>query len=507
MMKIVELDVEDLTHEEFLQTNTWRLSLPSFMTRTKASQKEEPLELHQSWLHRNGLLMSVTLGYIVAGFGFTMLGSLLPFMVDRYRTQENDEGMLFLFFYIFGVLFGEVGTLLMVIHFRKQRRLQRGYQDSDDNVRCFQFGLLCSALSLLLLWMCTTAPVGYGLFVLSCIIFGFFLSFIDVSTNAMLSHNSETSAFSLNLLHFGFGVGSFSAPFIFKEVGISATFLVFGFLALIVYLISLAITQYTKPPQMELLPMHQQMETEASSPPAIQEVAFDDTNLFRDFKNLICRFRYWLIILAVLFYAGAELVLGGWIASMFIEMGMADFATTATIVYWMGIMGGRIFFSGYCHIFVSGSLQTLYLLRKYLIFSILTPTLLIVMSPIVPTALSLILVGTVGISFAPILPLLISICGTIFQVEKPSDASRKASSQIDNANQTLISIVGILFCSNTGSGVLPMLTGLVAQRLSIRLAMWVGVACAVMVNLIVHLLCFLHQRKEMQRRVVTSPQR
>eukprot|EP01119_Soliformovum_irregulare_P000899 TRINITY_DN1065_c0_g1_i1.p1 TRINITY_DN1065_c0_g1~~TRINITY_DN1065_c0_g1_i1.p1 ORF type:complete len:510 (+),score=138.42 TRINITY_DN1065_c0_g1_i1:108-1637(+) len=503
-MKIVELDLKNFIQED---ENGWYLQF--FPIRNKRDVKISKSQEHDgeavppTWIQKNGLLVSLTLGYVVAGFGFTMLGSLLPFLGTRYRTSENAEGMLFLFFYIFGLLLGEIGLLYAIVKFRKQRVKNPNAMTLPDNMRCYLFGLACSTACLLLLWLCTMAPIGYPFFVTSCILFGFFLSFIDVSTNAMLSHNSETSAFSLNLLHFGFGVGSFSAPFIFEKVGIANTFLVFAIFAFIVFVISMGFAHQDAESQAEaeMIPMHQQMESGDASPPAIMDVMMeaDESDLRRDFQKLVRSLQYWLIILAVLFYAGAELVLGGWIASMFIEMEMGNYSAIATIIYWTGIMSGRIIFSFYCHLYISGTLATLNLLRRYLGWSILLPSMLILMSPGVPVEISLILTGLVGVSFAPILPLLISICGNMFASHAPHGASHATSATSNiNANGTLISIIGILFFSNMGSGTLPMLTGLVAQRLSIRLAMWIGVACSIMVNLIVNLLTILYKRRQAQ---------
>jgi len=363
---------------------------------------------------------------------------------------------------------------------------------------------------------------SFVLFVILHIIFAFFVSYIDVPTNSITGEwDPETAASAINFLHFAFGVGAVVTPYIFEWCGLILTYIIFGSLSLICLILSVLLIVIFKTPKenesFDLDAITQKLEKqtkiqveerstsslmesqtkktlndplEGTSPESDDEIRPKETqsqqlpqnsqSVWREVLDLMKNLQYWMVVIAVLFYVGAEMVTGGWVNLLFAEIGYGSFSTLATTLYWGGVLGGRLTFSLVSRKLVSGIKSTILNLRILAPLAVVSPCIFIIVAVSAPEAALLVLVVLIGVSFSAILPLLVAITGNIFA----------------NAHgSTMLSVMGVLLAANLGGAIFPLGTGVLSSHFSVRSGMWMGVACIVCLNIVVNIFATLYNRK------------
>jgi len=431
-----------------------------------------------------------------------MLGPALPLFEKRFSVSESSLGLSFLFYFL-GLAIGDFAILLLTQYFKKKDAIHLSKVDLVARKGCFSnffgkftkhstfnekfllLGLACTSLMLAFISLTLFLEWNsYILFIFLHVMLGIFVSFVDVSANAIpAGWPPNISAAAVTLLHFGFGIGAVVCPYVFEGFGLVGSYLAFGVFGVFSLFISILFLVLLKKKKTrgELI-----KHLTASSSLSIR----------RELKQLVFDGSYWFIIASLLLYVGIETVLGGWISSYFIELNKEKVSTVAVSVYWAGVLAGRLMFSFFQ--FLTNKLcntgstnSTVFITRIWAPFSIATSALFIILgSSSTSDFAMLILTAFLGISLSALFPLIITITGNIY-IESATGSS-------------LLSVMGALLAANVGAGIFPFLTGLVANHSTIQHGLWFGVACAVILNIMLNVFSILRWRKRKQETQLTT---
>jgi len=428
-----------------------------------------------------------------------MLGPALPLVRDRFGVSNDDLGAIFLVYFM-GLLAGDVIMVLVIYFFKKADQVSlskidltsalkvqpkdtwvsstfKKFQYLDYNEKFLILGLACCSIFLWIISLVLYVQLNwFWLFMALHIVFGAVLSFVDVSSNAIpASWPSSISGAAVTVTHFGFEIGAVVTPYVFKIFGLEETYFALGalsFLSLVVAIIVMVVLKKKRTRE----------EVRAA---LVSQSTF---SIKAEYKMLSTNFGYWCIVLCCLFYAGSETVLGGWISSLFIEIGLEQYSTLAVSLYWAGMLFGRLLFSSAQFIYNSrkktadGTSGMILVARVFGILSIVAGTLYIILASSKKSAtVMLVFTALVGISFSALFPLLIAITGSVYY--EPQSGS------------TLLSVMGSLAAANIGAGFFPMGTGVVAERITIQKGLWFGVVGLILLSIALNIFGVLYYMK------------
>eukprot|EP01112_Ceratiomyxa_fruticulosa_P009301 TRINITY_DN2422_c0_g1_i9.p1 TRINITY_DN2422_c0_g1~~TRINITY_DN2422_c0_g1_i9.p1 ORF type:complete len:507 (-),score=44.85 TRINITY_DN2422_c0_g1_i9:129-1649(-) len=443
----------------------------------------------------------IVVSYSVVGSAVSLLGSASPYIIQTYNVSTDQLGILFLI-YAFSLAFGNVGNALIYYyakyhHSQKPSTVHPNLINSepetierppilDSNKKLLFVGLICCLGSLVFLWR-IPAEYGFYAFFVGHIFFGFFASFIEGAVNSIVSeYDSKIVASAFNLLHVGFGIGAVSCPYIFQYfAGNFNLGTGYGILALITcfaILLCFAIMVLGSLYKRGSIPEHDFDRSIREPFPLLRESSVFQI-LKEDFKVLITKQMFWIILVVILCYIGNETVVSGWIKLLITEIGYDKWGSLCDTLFWGGVLIGRVIFP----LWASSLTQTIYgslkvlLGTSFLAILILAGFLLVdtVCKPYVPFFTILLFPLLIGLFNAGIFPLIIHITTTLF------------SSQSGN---TMAATTYILVFTNVGSGLFPLVVGIIANLASVLKGMWIGVASAVGMVLVEYLFYVKYNR-------------
>ena len=253
---------------------------------------------------RRALFICACLGMLTFGIVLTVLGAVLPAVIERFGIDKAQAGSLFLLM-TFGILAGSLVFGPMVDRYGYKGMLLLGTLLIVSGLEGIAFA---SALPVLRI---------------AIVLIGFGGGIINGGTNALVADiSSEEKASRLNLLGVFFGIGAVGVPFALATLSgqFSSKSLVAGVGALVlVPIVVIASTSFPAPKQAQGFPI-------AAA-----------GRLTRDPLLLLMGFMLFL-------ESGMEITVGGW-TSTFVNEELAVAPRTALIVlslYWLGMMLARL---------------------------------------------------------------------------------------------------------------------------------------------------------------------
>lgn len=253
---------------------------------------------------RRSLFICACLGMLTFGIVLTVLGAVLPTVIERFGIDKAQAGSLFLLM-TFGILAGSLVFGPMVDRY--------GYK-----------GMLLLATLLIAMGLEGIAfASSLGLLRVAIAFIGFGGGIMNGGTNALVADiSSEGKSASLNLLGVFFGIGAVGVPFALATLSgsFSNHALIAGVGALVLIpLLFIAATPFPAPKQPQGFPI-------AAA-----------GRLTRD--PLLLLFGFMLFL-----ESGMEITVGGW-TSTFVKEELAVAQRTALVVlslYWLGMMLARL---------------------------------------------------------------------------------------------------------------------------------------------------------------------
>lgn len=253
---------------------------------------------------RRSLFICACLGMLTFGIVLTVLGAVLPTVIERFGIDKAQAGSLFLLM-TFGILAGSLVFGPMVDRY--------GYK-----------GMLLLATILIAIGLEGIAfASSLALLRVAIALIGFGGGIINGGTNALVADiSSDGKSASLNLLGVFFGIGAVGVPFALATLSgsFSNRALIGGVGALVVIpLLFIAATPFPAPKQAQGFPI-------AAA-----------GRLTRDPLLLLLGFMLFL-------ESGMEITVGGW-TSTFVNEELAVAQRTALVVlslYWLGMMLARL---------------------------------------------------------------------------------------------------------------------------------------------------------------------
>jgi fucose permease len=266
---------------------------------SKGKQERSPIML---------LTVSIYCLMFAYSVSVTMIGPLMPILINQYSLKLSEGGLIMTFQSIGGVLAIILGAVIT---------------DLVKKSKSVLITFLVYSLSLLLLAVPTSYPVLLGLFFL----LGGSTRLLDALVNSFISdiHSSRRGRY-LSLLHTFFGIGAFIGP-IFAAVlinrGISwnTTFLILGIICLIIILIYGFIVKNA----------HYEEKLGNSFNP-------------KEYLSLVFNPKVLIVCFIMFIYSGHQ-----WGLSTWLPMYMEDYVGSGQILssialssFWIGIILGRL---------------------------------------------------------------------------------------------------------------------------------------------------------------------
>lgn len=254
--------------------------------------------------NRKGIFAAACLGMLVFGIVMTVLGSILPSLIERFDVDMAAAGSSFTVLSV-GVLFGSILFGPVVDHY--------GFK-----------GLLtaCTVLVLLGLEALAFAP-SFDALRAAVFVIGFGGGVINGGTNALVSDISEEDrSAGLSLLGVFFGIGAFGVPLLLGlllEKFPYDVLTAFIGVPVLVALLYFAFVRFPKPKQPQGLPI-------ARGAALVRDPAL-------------------LLIGAILFLqSGVEITAGGWTTTFFVDEldVQASSAAFALSLFWIGMTIARL---------------------------------------------------------------------------------------------------------------------------------------------------------------------
>jgi MFS transporter, FHS family, glucose/mannose:H+ symporter len=267
-------------------------------------QVERPSSPSNSSSHRK-LVLAGQIAFLPTGILTTLLGPMLPILIDRWQMNDTQAGNLFLVQFLASMVGVQLSGVLLA---------RRGYRPA------FLLGILTMAggvgtLYLGALWLGLASVAIYGLG-LGLIIPTDNLLIAEISTGSGLT----SRAGAVSLLNFFWGLGA-----VFCSLGVSWTAahkllpVFFGAVAVSLVLLALA---------MRNLPFPLADTSAVSS---------------GSWLVLVSNPTIWLFASAFFLYPGAETAVGGWIGSYVSRLGVrgAAIASLMPAFFWSALTVGR----------------------------------------------------------------------------------------------------------------------------------------------------------------------
>jgi FHS family glucose/mannose:H+ symporter-like MFS transporter len=364
------------------------------------------------------------LGLLLFGIVLTALGAVLPSITERFALARTDAGTLFSLMSL-GIMAASVLFGPVVDRY--------GYR-----------GLLSTAVALVFVGMEGIAFASSpGMLASAVLLIGFGGGIINGGTNALvadLSAGRRTAG--LNLLGVFFGIGAFGLPLVLglllNSLGYTAVLAAMGGLVAIVFIYFLSI-RFPAPKQPRGFPLR------------------DAMRLTRDPVIL-------LLGLILFFESGMEITMGGWTAA-YVNDVLAlpgDRALYFLSLYWFGMTAARLLLGT-----VLSHLATRRALIPAMALAFTGAMLLTGARTPLPAALGVLLVGA---GFATVFPVVLGLVGDRYP----------------HLSGTAFSFV--LVMALTGGTLLPLATGILGDRIGLRLSLLIvpaALVCAAATYLIV----------------------
>ncbi|NJD10369.1 MAG: MFS transporter [Gemmatimonadetes bacterium] len=368
------------------------------------------------------VFIGACLGMLLFGIVMTALGSVLPSVTERFALARTSAGSLFSLMSI-GILLASVLFGPIVDRY--------GYR-----------GMLALAVLLVLFGLegIAFAP-SPALLAGAVLLIGFGGGIINGGTNALVADISAGArSAGLSLLGVFFGIGAFGVPFVLglllDAAGYTAVLAALGVVPAIVLLYTLLV-RFPAPKQPQGFPLK------------------DAARLTRDPLLL-------LLGLILFFESGMEITMGGWTATYVNDVLAlpAHRALYFLSLYWVGMAGARLLLGT-----VLAKLPPRRVLLPSLAIAFVGALLLIAGGSVLSAAAGVLLVGA---GFAAVFPVVLGFVGDRYP-------------QLSGTAFSLVLVMAL-----TGGTLLPLATGVLGDRLGLRLSLLIvpaALVCAATVYL------------------------
>jgi fucose permease len=453
------------------------------------SKKMKPHEWRQ--------LIAFTLSYSLTGVGVTVLGSALPFLASAYNLTDDQLGLAFLVLSI-GLILGNIGMYLLSIYLEKNESAKAKISKfADPYLSIWTAGILLTAICFALMGF---QPIlSYKAFLVLHLFLGFSVSLLELALNCAVAEYGD-SGMALIFVHGGFGLGSVVTPFVYpflaKKYGLSGPYFVFSIWSIIILCLGIGVILYNstvararklenQPSAQELLPSKETIKVQDEEEPSVvplQDYEADPMPLEepkpvvqpnpasqQGFLILTKSLTFWIIMAKISAYVGCELILGGWVVTFLIDSGYKNEAKVTLTLFWLGILVGRIVFSGVLMQIASSIKKSTIVLFIVTLLGVIFPVLFFLF-PGPPWCF--IFLFCIGFVFAPIFPLVVSLAGESFK---------------DNS---ACALTALFVFTNCGAAFFPWLAGILAEAMGLTKAIWLETVsgCIVLVSVVLYFL-------------------
>ena len=314
---------------------------------------------------RRAVFACACLGMLAFGIVLTILGAVLPSVIERFGIDKAEAGSLFLLM-TFAILAASLVFGPMVDRY--------GYK-----------GMLLFATVLIAAGLEGIAFAGsLNVLLLAIVLIGFGGGIVNGGSNALVADiSSEGKGANLNLLGVFFGIGAVGVPFVLATLGEdfahSTLIAAAGSLVLIPFLL-IAVTEFPAPKQPQGFPI-------AAA-----------GKLTRDPLLLMMGFMLFL-------ESGMEIMVGGW-TSTFVKEELAVPERRALVIlslYWLGMMLARLI--------IGTVLRGAHEVRTVLACIAIGFTAAIVLLNTRNPAVAALCVFMLGVGFAPTFPVVLGFVG------------------------------------------------------------------------------------------------
>ena len=314
---------------------------------------------------RRAVFACACLGMLTFGIVLTILGAVLPSVIERFGIDKAQAGSLFLLM-TFAILAASLVFGPMVDRY--------GYK-----------GMLLLATALIAAGLWGIAFAGsMDMLRLAIVVIGFSGGIVNGGTNALVADiSSEGKGANLNLLGVFFGIGAVGVPFVLATLGedFAHSTLIAGAGALVLIpFFLMAVTEFPAPKQPQGFPIA-----------AAGKLARDPLLLMMGFMLFL--------------ESGMEITVGGW-TSTFVKEELAVPERHALVIlslYWLGMMLARLV--------VGTALRSVQPVRTVLACIAIGFTAAIVLLNTRDPAVAALCVFMLGVGFAPTFPVILGFIG------------------------------------------------------------------------------------------------
>lgn len=258
---------------------------------------------------KSGMILTITLNVLMLFYAMslTMLGPLMPDIVEQYGLQLSQAGLISTFQSIGGVIFTILGGILADIY-RKSRLI---------GITFFIYSVSMFAIAM--------AP-AYALMLALFFIVGASTRMLDVLLNSFISDiNPERRGFHINLMGISFCIGGLSGPLFstaFRNWGMqwNSTFLILGFTCTFITAAYIFVLKVSK-----------------------KEERPNRARNAVDYRELLTSKRLLVLCLIMFIYSGFQSGVSVW-GPMFMEKSLqaAPFLSSLTVsLFYIGLIAGR----------------------------------------------------------------------------------------------------------------------------------------------------------------------
>lgn len=343
------------------------------------------------------------LAFIVLGVFGTVHGIGLPFLIERFGLSLSLAGLIF--------TAGSLGYISAASTY--------SFWETKLRVKhLLTLGGLLSGCSFLVIPLSPSWPVALAF----SIIGGFGSGLVEVGFNALIASLEPSQAKSaMNWLHFSFGVGALAGPIALSQVLAISTWHFLYWISGTLFILS-AIVWY------------------GSSIRSYHQPSVHSSEPEREQLKLHNKPQFWLLVVAMFIYCGAEVSLAGWITTYLIrDFGLSvELASLGISILWLGLTIGR----GIC-----GKLAP-YISNKVLLLGLngASAVFVLVFSLASSGYLALVFLFLAGLSFSAIFPALMLLGTELF----PKVPGKVSGGMVTSAGLGSLALPGLLgFFSDT----------------------------------------------------------
>lgn len=356
--------------------------------------------------NRKLVFVAACLGMLIFGIIFSILGSILPSVIDKFAIDKINAGSLMSFLSI-GTLFGSLIFGPIADRFGYKILL-----------------IICACFILIGIEAIAWAP-EFWILRISVLLIGFGGGVINGGTNALVADISEGErSAKLSILGIFFGIGAIGMPFLMGlllEVISYETFISLTGLIVILPIFYFIIIRFPRPKQEQGFPIAQGL-------------------------GLVKQISLLLLAFMLFFESGLEITMGSWTSTYFIEelSTNSSLAVTLLSIFWLGIVIARLILG---HILKT--ISSTFVLILCLLIAIIGITLMIVSNSLYLAIPALFLIG-VGCSAG--FPIILSFIGDLYP-------------QLSGTAFSIAFVIALI-----GGTTIPFLIGIIANAYNLRSA-------------------------------------